>query len=108
VTKTLSGLDEIRETFGLSKTELATLFGRQAPSVAEWAKRGIPFDRRATAERLVDLAALFRRELVPSRIPEIVRTPDAWLGGKTILQVLATDGVDPIYAYLKRLFSYDG
>ncbi len=104
---TVHELDEIRQTFGLTKPELAVLFGRQAPSVAEWAVRGIPADRRATAERLVGLARLFRRQLIESRIPEIVRTKDSWLGNRTILQVLASDGVDPIYAHLARLFAYD-
>lgn len=31
----LNDLDEIRETFDLSKAELAALFGRQAPSISE-------------------------------------------------------------------------
>jgi len=101
-------LDEIRETFRLSKSELAALFQRRAPSVAEWETRGIPIDRQATAERLVDLARLLRRKLVQRRIPEIVRTKDAWLGDRSMLEVLATEGVDPIYAYLGRLFAYAG
>jgi hypothetical protein len=35
-----------------------------------------------------------------------VRTPDAWLDGKTILQTIAEGGVEPVFAYLHRLFSY--
>ena len=64
--------------------------------------------KRASVERLVDLARLFRGRLIASRIPEIVRTPDAWLGNRTILETLRTDGVDPIYSYLGRLFNYGG
>jgi hypothetical protein len=54
------------------------------------------------------LLAFFRDRAISSRIPEIVRTPDAWLGGRTMLQTLAQEGVDPIYAYLAPLFNYNG
>jgi hypothetical protein len=107
-TSAIAELGEIQETFDLSNTELAALFGRTASSLAEWEQRGVPKERRATAERLAGIARLFRRNVIRSRIPEIVRTPDDWLGRRTILQVLATDGVDPIYTYLARLFAYHG
>jgi hypothetical protein len=97
-------LTEIRETFELSRTELSHLLRRRAATIAKWEHRGIPRERQASVETLVDLARLFRARLIPSRIPEIVRTPDDWLGGRTMLQTLAQDGVDPIYAYLARLF----
>jgi hypothetical protein len=107
-TATVPQLTEIRETFGLSKNDLADLLHRRASSITEWEHRGIPRERQASVERLVDLARLFRARLIPSRIPEIVRTPDEWLGGRTMLETLAQEGVDPIYAYLARLFRYDG
>ncbi len=108
MTATLTELDEIREVFGLTKAEMADLLGRRAQSLSEWETRGVPPDRRASVERLHDLAKLFRKRLIASRIPEVVRTPDAWLGNRTILETLRIDGVDPIYAYLGRLFNYSG
>jgi len=57
-------------------------------------------------ESLVDLAKLVRRRVIASRIPEIVPTPDAWLNNRTILETLSSEGLDPIYAYLERLFNY--
>jgi transcriptional regulator with XRE-family HTH domain len=101
-------LNEIREVFGLSGLELADLLGRRAQSIAEWETRGIPQQKRASVERLLDLAHLFQSRVIASRIPEIVRTPDAWLGNRTILETLRIDGVDPVYAYLGRLFNYGG
>ncbi|HEY1654748.1 MAG TPA: helix-turn-helix transcriptional regulator [Candidatus Tumulicola sp.] len=101
-------LDAIRETLGLSETELADLFGVRAPSIAGWRDHGIPPARRASVERLADLARVLRREVKPSRIPQVVRTPDAWLEGRTMLEVVREAGPEPIYAYLHRLFSYDG
>lgn len=104
----ISELEEIREVFGLSRSELADLLGRRSQSLIEWETRGIPRDKRASVERLLDLAQIFRKRVIASRIPEIVRTPDAWLGNRTILETLRTAGVDPIYSYLGRLFSYSG
>jgi DNA-binding XRE family transcriptional regulator len=104
----VSELEEIREIFGLTKSEMADLLGRRAQSLIEWETRGVPRDKRASVERLHDLAQLFRRRVIASRIPEIVRTPDAWLGNRTMLETLRADGVDPIYAYLGRLFNYGG
>ncbi len=104
----LPQLAEIRETFGLSKNELADLLQRRASSIAKWERRGVPRELQASVEGLVDLARIFRARLIPSRIPEIVRTPDERLGGRTMLQTLAQEGVDPVYAYLTRLFSYSG
>jgi transcriptional regulator with XRE-family HTH domain len=103
---TVTELEEIREVFGLSRSEIADLLGRRPQSLIEWETRGIPQEKRASVERLLDLAQLFRRRVIASRIPEIVRTPDSWLGGRTILDTLRADGVDPIYAYLGRLFNY--
>jgi DNA-binding XRE family transcriptional regulator len=105
---TVTELEEIREVFGLTKAELADLLGRRAQSIMEWESRGVPRDKRASVDRLLDLAKLFRRRLIASRIPEIVRTPDAWLGNRTILETLRAEGVDPIYSYLARLFDYGG
>lgn len=104
----ISELEEIREVFGLSRSEMADLLGRRAQSILEWEIRGIPQDKRASVERLLDLARVFRERVIASRIPEIVRTPDSWLGNRTILETLRSDGVDPIYGYLGRLFSYSG
>ncbi|MGC1381802.1 MAG: hypothetical protein WA814_12365 [Candidatus Baltobacteraceae bacterium] len=99
-------LDGVAEVFGLSETELADLFGIRRPSLTGWREHGIPPARRASAERLRDLASVFAREVIASRIPEIVRTPDDWLEGRTILETIRRDGTEPIYGYLRRLFAY--
>ncbi|TAM89137.1 hypothetical protein EPN42_08060 [bacterium] len=101
-------LDEIRRTFDLSEAELGQLLGVQRTSVIGWREHGIPSARRASVARLRDLAGVLERELIPSRIPEIVRTPDAWLGGKTILETIRSDGPEAVYGYLHRLFAYSG
>lgn len=101
-------LDEVCRILGLSQTELADLFHVRQPSLAQWRVSGIPANRRASVERLVEFARILERELIASRIPEIVRTLDDWLEGRSILQTIRERGVDPVYAYLSRLFAYQG
>jgi DNA-binding transcriptional regulator YdaS (Cro superfamily) len=101
-------LTETQQILGLSQSELADLFGVRQPSLASWRVGRLPAIRRASVERLHDLALVLRKELKPSRIPEIVRTRDAWLGNRTMLEVIRAEGVAPIYGYLARLFAYGG
>ena len=101
-------LDEIRRVLDLSETELGLLFGVQRTSIIGWREHGLPPARRASVERILDLARVLEREIIPSRIPEIVRTADEWLGGKTILETIRVDGPEPVYGYLHRLFAYNG
>ena len=105
---TMKELEEVQHTFGLSQSELADLFDRRPQSIREWHARGIPQDQQATAGRLLDLARLFRKKIKLQRIPQIIRTPDEWLNQRSILDVLRTEGVGPVYSYLGRLFSYIG
>ena len=99
-------LDEIRRRFALSEDELAALFAVSRPAVAKWRQRGVPVDRAADVDRVRELAGYFGRRFIAARIPQIVRTPGEGLGGKTVLSVIAKGGVDQVYAYLERLFSY--
>lgn len=99
-------LDEIRTRFALSEGELATLFGVSRSTIAKWRQRDVPVGRAADVDRVRELAEYFGRRFIAARIPQIVRTPGKTLAGKTVLTVLAEGGVDRVYAYLERRFSY--
>jgi len=101
-------LDQIRSIFGLSENELADTLGVRRQSIAEWREYGVPAQRMATLEHVAGLARKLRDELIPSHIPEVVRRKDSWLNHKSILETIAHDGIDPVYAYLHRLFTYRG
>ena len=101
-------LDDIRRIFGLSEAELGDLFAVRRQSIEDWRKRGVPAARRATLEQFAGLARSLERELIPSHIPQVVRTRDAWLGNKNILETLESSGVEKVYGYLHRLFAYPG
>ena len=62
--------------------------------------------RAADVDRIRELALVFLRKFAPARVPQIVRTRGEGLGGRSVLEVLAEGGVEPVYAYLERLFSY--
>lgn len=96
----------IREVFGISNTELGKIFGVERQAVAQWSSRGIPPQRSAQFDRIVELGQFLQRRLIPARIPQIVRTPGKGLGGKTVLEVLRSEGVEPIYDYLRMLAAY--
>jgi len=99
-------LDQIADVFHLTDSDIGSLFNIQRQSIIGWREHGIPQARRASVERLYDLAKVMHREIIPSRIPEIIRTKDEWLGNRTILETIRAEGPEAIYSYLKRLFSY--
>ena len=101
-----AALDEIRGTFGLSEAELSELFSVSRPAVTRWRAAGVPVERGADVDRVRELAGYFQRRFIPVRIPQIVRNPGRGLGGKTVLEVVRESGVEPVYAYLEKLFSY--
>ena len=99
-------LDQIQDVFGLSEGELARVFHVTRPAVSKWRIRGVPVERVADVDRVCELAGYFRRKFIPARIPQIVRNPGKGLGGKSVLQTIAESGVEPVYAYLEKLFAY--
>jgi len=101
-------IDEIRQIFGLSETAFARLFGVSRQAVEKWRRQGVPPARTADLDRLQEIARVFKERLIEARIPQIVRTPAAGLGDRTVLDVLEAEGVEPVYRYLHRLYSYAG
>jgi transcriptional regulator with XRE-family HTH domain len=96
----------VRHAFGLSEQELADLFGVSRSATAKWRLRGVPYERAADVDRVSELAGYFVRRFLPARVPQIVRNRGRGLGNKSVLAVIAENGVDPVYAYLERLFAY--
>jgi hypothetical protein len=103
---TAQQLDFVREAFGLSETELGELFKVTRQATSQWRERGLPPERSAQVDRVVELAQFLQRRLVPQRIPEIVRTPAKSLGGQPILAVLREHGPLPIFNYVLGLAAY--
>lgn len=98
----------IQEAFGLSDGELGALFNVSRQAAQQWKTRSVPSSRVADVARVAELAQLLKRRLKAERLPQIVRTPGRGLQGHTVLQVIAQHGVEPVYEYLERLYSYSG
>ncbi|MEO6913511.1 MAG: hypothetical protein ABI182_05765 [Candidatus Baltobacteraceae bacterium] len=96
----------LRQVFGLSNIELGKLFGVERQAVAQWEKRGVPPSRSASVDRLVEFAQFLQRRLISARIPQIVRTPAKGLANNTMLGVLQSHGVEPLYEYFASLSAY--
>lgn len=82
-------LDEIQDTFALSTTELASLFGVRRQAVEQWRERGIPSSRQERAAATAAAGDLLARRLKAERIPGIARRPADAYGGLTMLEMIA-------------------
>jgi hypothetical protein len=99
-------LSDIQSIFALDEAQLASLFGVDSETIAQWRTQDIPVDRRVAVQDVHELAQLYARKFRPERIGDIVRTPARGLGGKSVLDVIATSGTEPVFHHLHELFSY--
>ncbi|MGA3037416.1 MAG: hypothetical protein ABSE64_07995 [Vulcanimicrobiaceae bacterium] len=62
---------------------------------------------RAGADSVLELTRILEKFIIRNRIPVVIRrTGDKWLGGRSLLEVLRSEGIDSIKKYLDRLFSF--
>lgn len=99
-------LDRVQHAFQLTGSELGALFGVTRQAVEQWRVRGVPVQRSADVDRVAEAAAIFTETFIPARVPQIVRTPGRGLHGRTVLEVLATDGAVPVLEYLYGLLNF--
>jgi transcriptional regulator with XRE-family HTH domain len=84
-------LRRLMDAFGLSKTELASLFGVRRQAVDQWLARGVPSERQEKVQTLVAIADLLERKLKPGRLAGVARRPADAYGGKTMLELITAD-----------------
>jgi hypothetical protein len=84
-------LHRIADAFGLSKTELAGLFGVRRQAVDQWLARGVPPDRQEKVATLDAVVDVLERKLKPGRLPGVARRPAAAYGGETMLDLIRQD-----------------
>lgn len=100
-------LERILETWGLSQSELARLFGVTRQAVGKWLARGVPAER---VESIADLAAatdLLVRHLKRDRIPAVVRRESPALGGESLLDLVASSRHRDVLEACRRMFEFD-
>lgn len=97
-------LAAIRTAFDLSVGELAELFGGIGEQVVEqWLNRGVPADRCDEVDQIAEIAGELRRMFKPQRLPAIVRGKMAGLDNRSIIDVLKTEGSEPIHELFRAL-----
>jgi hypothetical protein len=101
-----TSLDEIRDTLDLSWPELARLFGVQRQAIEQWRVRGVPPNRSADLDRLVEACRFLKHRLKRERIAQIVRAPSERLKGKSMLDYAAEKGAAALLEHLRALFSF--
>ena len=102
----VSLLDQIRDTFALSDTELGRLFGVRRQAVAQWREREIPGRRQAKAATVAAVCDLLKHRLKPERIPGIARQPAAAYGGLSMLEMIERDRHDELHELVRRSFDW--
>lgn len=99
-------LERIRAVLGLSRTELAALFGVRRQALDHWDANGVPAERReklVTIEEVVDLLAA---KLKRDRIPGVVRRPSSAYGNRSVLDAISADDQDLVLAELREAFDW--
>ena len=99
-------LQRVRDTFALSKTELAGLFGVSRQAAAGWLVDGPPAARRPKAACLAAIADILAGRLKPERIPGIVRAPAPAYDGRSMLDLIASDRHAGLLASVRGSFDY--
>jgi hypothetical protein len=84
-------LRRLMDAFGLSKTELGSLFGVRRQAVDQWLERGVPSDRQEKVQTLIAIVDLLERKLKPGRLAGVARRPADAYGGKTMLELITGD-----------------
>ena len=97
---------EAQDVLGISSNEVAGMLGVDPPELAKWMDSGVPEKDQADVDRLRCLVELLSREIDQSRLPDVVRRRDVWLGNRTMLEVIKRDGIAPMRQYLTLVFAF--
>jgi hypothetical protein len=101
-----TGLETLMASWHLSVTDVGRLFGVRRQAVQQWLAGGVPSARRPKLLAILGIADLLERNLLPERIPAVVRSPSAADGGRSMLEAIAADRQDEILERTRRSFDW--
>jgi DNA-binding XRE family transcriptional regulator len=101
-----SPLDRVAEVLGVSRTELAHLFGVRRQAIEQWEARGVPGERQEKLATLNAIVDLLTAKLKPDRIPGVVRRPAAAYGDRSILEAIAASNEALVLGELRNAFNW--
>jgi hypothetical protein len=99
-------LSRLMNSFQLSKTDLADLFGVRRQAIDGWLGKGVPAERQEKLHALVALADLLERKLKPGRLPGVARTPADAYGGLTMLEMIEQDRHRELVELVRQSFDW--
>ena len=93
--------------WGLSRSDAGEAFGVTRQAVSKWLAAGAPRDRAVAIGDLAAATDILVRHLARDRIPAVVRRPAPNLGGRSLLDVLATDGARAVLEACEAMFAFE-
>ncbi len=99
-------LDRVASVLGLSRTELAHLFGVRRQAIEQWEARGVPGERQEKLATLDAIVDLLTAKLKADRIPGVVRRPAAAYGDKSILEAITAGNEALVLVELRNAFDW--
>jgi hypothetical protein len=101
-----TGLEHLMAAWQLSITDVGRLFGVARQAVQQWLDDGVPPSRQPKLATILRIADLLDRNLLPERVPGLVRTPAGAYGRRSILQAIADDDHDAVRRAVERSFDW--
>lgn len=97
-----TGLERLLAAWELTVTDLGRLFGVRRQAVQQWLDEGVPPSRQPKLSVVHRIADLLERNLLPGRIPAVVRMRAEALDGASMLELIAADRHDHLLAIVER------
>jgi hypothetical protein len=101
-----TGLERLMAAWGLTVTDAARLFGVRRQAVQQWLAEGLPGARQPKLHIILETADLLERNLLPERIPGIVRVPSEAYSGRSMLELIANDRQGELLDSVRRSFDW--
>jgi hypothetical protein len=101
-----TGLERLMAAWSLTITDVARLFGVRRQAVQQWLDEGVPGARQPKLHTILETADLLERNLLPERIPGIVRAPSEAYGRRSMLELMANDRQDELLESVRRSFDW--
>jgi len=101
-----TGLVRLMAAWGLTVTDVAGLFGVRRQAVQQWLDEGVPGARQPKLHTILETADLLERNLLPDRIPGIVRAPSEAYEGRSMLELIQADRHDQLLGSVRRSFDW--
>lgn len=97
---------QVMDAFGLSKADVARMFGVSRQAVDQWMAGDVPADRRSKAGTVLAIADVLRHRLKAGRLPIVARRPASAYAGRTMLEMIAEDRHEELLEVVRGSFDF--